>query len=663
MERTRKPMRGARAAAALFLFLAALFVLTMGGHTYAQDDESFYYVTDAILTRGEFDIPSPRTHPTVGGHRGREGKVYAQSSLAQPLLATPFYLVGQIIAAPLDARYTRLVQRGVMNLLNPLVSAGLAVVVMAYACALGWSMRTGAGIALIWALATPAWIEAKTFYNEPLMALLLVLSFYFLKRAQQTGASSKFAWASVYWGMSAVTRIHAAVALPALLVYFFLLWNQQSPLRTLRRDRAAWVGVLRALALFLIPGSLLVLVGALGYNFYRFGDALEFGYGETLAAIPIWTGIYGMLFSPGKSWFLFAPPLIVSVMALPRFLRAHRPETIAFLVYPVSVVLFHARYDNWHSAGAWGDRYLFAATALWMLPLGEWLEGQKNLLRRAVLATGVAAGILVQLLAVPINFDVYINQNLNEPKRLFDPASSPVLAHARLLGERATTWWNVWNAPPPRAVLLDGWLASDGGQEPFPRYVAPWARVGIAANENTTVRVRVVVADYRPANLPRRDLTFRYGDEILDVGVMQTGQAEAAYALAIPPPHPPLEWVELETHGSELRGDSPMGDELGLQVKELSVTVDDLPVEFSPEIAIPPNPLALPNASWSWFYNPRLPHWDFWWWYLRFSGLPLGEVWSITLPGLLLSGGAFVVGGVWLWRELDYTPLRANSSA
>lgn len=539
IERTRKPTRGARAAAALFLFLTALFVLTMGGHVYAQDDESFYYVAEAILTRGEFDIPSPRTHPTVGGHHGRAGQVYAQSSLGQPLLATPFYLLGQMIAAPFDARYAGLLQRGAMNLLNPLVSAGLAVLLLAYARALGWSIRTGAVIALIWALATPAWIEAKTFYNEPLMALLLTASFYFLKRAQQTGASSKFAWASIFWGMSAVTRIHAAIALPALLVYFFLLWHEQSPLKTLRRDRAALVRVLRALALFLIPGSLLVLAGALGYNFYRFGDALEFGYGETLAPIPIWTGIYGMLFSPGKSWFLFAPPLIVSLLALPRFLRAHRPETIAFLVYLVSVILFHARYDNWHSAGAWGDRYLFAATALWILPLGEWLEGEKTLLRRAVLAAGIAAGVLVQLLAVPINFDVYINQNLNEPKRLFDPASSPVLAHARLLGERANVWWSVWNAPAPRAVLLDGWLASDGGDEPFPRYVAPRARVWIAANENTTVRVRVVVADYRPANLPRRELTFHDGDKALDAGVMQTGQAEAAYAFAIPPPHPP----------------------------------------------------------------------------------------------------------------------------
>lgn len=95
-----------------------------------------------------------------------------------------------------------------------------------------------------------------------------------------------------------------------------------------------------------------------------------------------------------------------------------------------------------------------------------------------------------------------------------------------------------------------------------------------------------------------------------------------------------------------------MGDELGLQVQDLSVAVDDVPVEFRPEIAIPPNPLALPNASWSWFYNPRLPHWDFWWWYLRFSGLPLTDVWGIALPGLLLSGGGLVLGGVWLWREL-----------
>ncbi len=647
----RTRLSGTRVSAALFLFLASLFLATMGGHTYAQDDESFYYVSESILTRGEFDIPSPRTHPTVGGHHGREGLVYAQSSLGQPLLATPFYVAGQILANGFDARYAGLLRRGVMNILNPLVSAGLAIVLLAYARALGWSVRAGAAIALIWALATPAWIEAKTFYNEPLMALLLVLSFYFLKRAQQTQTDSKIFLASVFWGMSAVTRIHAAVALPALVIYFFLLWNETTPFRTWR-ERAVMLRVARSLFLFLVPGAVLVALGAFGYNFYRFGDWFEFGYGETLAPIPIWTGIYGILFSSGKSWLLFAPPLVASLLALRKFFRAHRPETIAFVVYVTSVILFHARYDNWHSAGAWGDRYLFAATALWMLPLGDFFYTPKNVLSRAVLATTVVLGIFVQLLAVPINFDVYINSNLNEPKRLFEWSSAPMLAHARLLGERATMWWNVWNAPAPRVVLLDGWLASDGGEELFPRYIAPRARLGIASNENATLRVRVVTADYRPANLPRRALEFFQDETKLDAGVMQTERAEAVYAFSIPPPHAPLVWLTLETRGTELRGNSPMGDELGLYAQDILITADDERVEFFPEIAIPPNPLTIPNASWSWFYNPQLPHWDFWWWYLYFSGLPRRDVWSIILPGVLLSGSGVLMGAVWLWRAL-----------
>lgn len=650
---TRAPFRDAtRTAIVLFFFILSVYLLTMGGHTYAPDDETFYYVAEAILTRGDFDIPDPESHPTVGGLVGREGKLYAQSALGQPLLATPFYLGGSILASAFDARFAGILRRGIMGLLNPLVTAAVALVLLAYARALGWSTRTGAALALIWAFATPAWIEAKTFYNEPLMALLLLLSFYFLKRAQQTGARAKFALASVFWGMSMVARIHAAVALPALLIYFVMLTHARAPRGIGRMERAEWFSIAREFLLFLVPGLCIVTVGALGYNWYRFGNPLEFGYGDSLYGIEIWTGIYGLLFSSGKSWFLYVPPLVMSLLALPRFGRAHRPETLAVLVYFFSLVLFHARYNFWHSDGAWGNRYLLAGTALWMLPLGEWFEGRAHRLARAGLTLTVAAGVMVQLLAVAINFDVYLNQNPIQSRRSFEPASAPILAHARLLNERARTWWQVWNAPPPRAILLDGWLGSDGAAgELFPRFAAARARVGVAANENTTVRGRIVTADYRDANLPPRSLEILHAGKKIETGVMQSNdRASVVYAFAIPPPHPPLVWLTLETRGSNPRGDSPMGDELGLHVQEIVLTVEDEPIEFFPEIAIPPNPSMIPKASWSWFYNPQLPHWDFWWWYLYFSGLPRTQVWNFAAPVLLVLTLSAVVSGVWLGK-------------
>ncbi len=436
--------------------------------------------------------------------------------------------------------------------------------------------------------------------------------------------------------------------MPALALYIFWLW------RARRNEVPLWKGprsLAAALLAFLVPGLLIIGVFAVGYNQVRFGDPLEFGYGETLGTIPIWEGIIGMLFSPGKSLFLFAVPVLVGFIALPWFARRHFAETLAFLVYLVVVILFHARINNWHSAGAWGDRYLYAAIPLFILPIGTILES-RMVWAKALTAVGVAAGLVVTLLAVPVNFDVYINTNLNEPKRLWEPASSPVLAQVGLLSERAQAWWYQARAPQHGFILTTGWLTSDAEEgELFPRYAAQRAGLGIVAEPEQTVRVRVEVVDYRPADKPTRELEFYLNGEPIAAGQMASGGA-MTYAFQLPVPHAREQWLELRTVGTEPVGDSPMGDELGFQVRDVVVTADDEQLDAYPDLSIPPIPLAIPNARWSWFYNPQLAHWDFWWWYLYYSGLAQSAVWTLTVPLLLLGLAGTVGGGIWLGRLL-----------
>src|SRR5262245_28355740 len=172
-----------RVAVGLFVFMFAAYLLTMGGHTYAPDDESMFYVTDSMLRRGEFDIPYYDDYPTVSGWRGVDGKQFTGSGVAQSAAAVPFYLAGLAVSRWFDPAFEGYLIRLVVNMMNPLVTALLGVVVYAFGCALGYSTRLSLGLALIWGFATYAWIEAKTFYNEPLMGLFLVLAFYFLRRA------------------------------------------------------------------------------------------------------------------------------------------------------------------------------------------------------------------------------------------------------------------------------------------------------------------------------------------------------------------------------------------------------------------------------------------------------------------------------------------------
>lgn len=637
-----------RLATALLVGLVSLYLLTMGGHTYAPDDESFYYVAESMATRGAFDMPDPRVYPTVGGRRGLDGRFYAQGGLGQSLLALPFYVAGRALATAAEPRFAGVLTRFVVGMFNPLVTALAAVVLFGYARTLGFRLRAAAALALIWALATYVWIEAKTFYNEPLMGLGLLLAFWCVARARAGATNRWLAASGLAWGLAAVTRFHALFALPPLLLYAAaVLWKKQG------RD---WAAFARSALAFVVPAGLVAGLGVLGYNVYRFGDPSELGYGGSPVTVPYLEGLYGLLFSPGKSFFLYAPPAIFGVLAFSRFFRKHRVEACVFALYIAICLLYYPRIEFWHSDGTWGNRYLYPTLPFWILPGGILLESIRRQPARLFTGLVVTAGVLVQLLAVPINFDAYLNMVPGETMRFFNPAYSPIVGHARLLEARVGAWWQAVVAPPPeRVLLLDGWLASDGGpDELFPRYAASRARVVVYADPNEAVHLRILLADPRPNGQPRRALEVRAGDmpvELLRIPAPQG--SDLAYAASIAAPHSNRLWLEFDTAGTRPQGSSPMGDELGFQVQDLAVQAGGATLDLLPDLSIPPIPVAIPKAAWGWYFNPKLPHFDFWFWYLFFSGLPFGLVAAITLPLLCACLLGLIFAVRWLGQALS----------
>lgn len=632
-----------RAAISLFLFLLSVYLLTMGGHTYAPDDESMFYVTDSMVRRGEFNIPNFAEYPTVSGWYGVDGKTFTGSGIAQSVAAIPFYIAGLQAAALFPAPFEGVVLRLVVNTMNPLVSALLGVVLFAFGISLGYSTRVSLGLALIWGLATFAWIEAKTFYNEPLMGLLVLLAFYFMRCAQQTPRILWFVLAGSFWALSATTKIHAFVALPALLVYGSVIAAAQW--RKSGDTARAWRTVLEYAVGFALPAAVILGAGILFYNYLRFLDPLEMGYGGEPGSYPILNGLYGILASPGRSIFLYAPPILLGLIALPWFARQHRLEAWVFALYFFSALFFHARFENWSSGGTWGNRYIYPVLPFLILPAGVLFEQARRWLVKSALALVVAFGVLVQLVAVPLNFDTYINTNLSRSSRFYEVANSPIMAHAGMVPERFELWWRQWTLPQSGVVLGAGWLAADAPPgEFFPRYLTANAQLGIAADPQQPVRVRVQAIDYRPAHQPARELQFALEGQPFSYGKMQSGTSgEAVYAFEIPAPHARALWLDVTTPDTKATGASPMGDELGLQVTDVIVTQDDQRLDFYPDLSLPPIPLAIPKAAWSWFYNPALMHWDFWWWYLYFSGIPRAQALDFSLP--ILTGLSILLIG------------------
>ena len=152
----------------------------------------------------------------------------------------------------------------------------------------------------------------------------------------------------------------------------------------------------------LVSGLPVVAAGlvTLYYNYARFGNALDTGYlrDDTLALGSFWAGVAGLLFSPGRSVFIYSPALLAGVATLATFRRRDRSTMWLLVGEFVIVLVFYSSLVNWDAERSYGPRYLLPVIPLLVLPLAGC--GSKSRLMTLVLVASVA----IQLPGVLVDF-------------------------------------------------------------------------------------------------------------------------------------------------------------------------------------------------------------------------------------------------------------------
>ena len=144
----------------------------------------------------------------------------------------------------------------------------------------------------------------------------------------------------------------------------------------------------------------------LWYNRVRFGSAFDTGYlrDETVGmGSSLVSGLWGLLFSPGASIFLYSPVAMLAVIALVA-MRHRLPR----LVWQVAVLvgtftLFYAQMASWAGGRSYGPRYLVPFLPLLCVPLASWIAGFAPRGRRWLVAC-CALSALVQVPGVLVDF-------------------------------------------------------------------------------------------------------------------------------------------------------------------------------------------------------------------------------------------------------------------
>jgi hypothetical protein len=472
LSRTVKKRRLLAVALSLALFAVYLFIYRGGFHSV--DEVSMFAVTESLVKFGRVNTDQiawtqwTTSQAEAQGFFGVDGHVYSKKGLAQSLAQAPLYGVALLLPG--------LGMLQTVSLLNGLVTAGTAMLLFLFLWRMDFSASVSLLTGLVYGIATIALVYAKYLFSEPLAALLLLLAAYMLFAYRQEGGRRHIIIAGLAVGAAVLTRANNLFLLPVFGLY--LLWVESARLTPDRENNAprlrhhvaalshpeALQNIVAFVVAVAIPGAVIM-----GYNALRSGNPLQTGYDLTLFAPNLILGLYKLLFSPLRGFFVYSPVLLLGVPGW--FLLRRRFPAESFLLLGlvgVTVLLFSA----WSSGEglSWGSRFLVPVVPFFAVCLGPVIEigiGQTggnhsspNRTLQVALYVLATFSIVIQVLGAIINPWVYLAQLqaqfggeffLENTGALYDFRTSQIVGQLHTFGVENSdlVWWQPWGFDLP----------------------------------------------------------------------------------------------------------------------------------------------------------------------------------------------------------------------
>jgi hypothetical protein len=479
----------------VFAFFYLVNILASGGHIDVWDGVESFLTTESMALKH-----TAKVDPTVPGVKSlyynipyavayykytAEGKPYDLNTPIEPFytirsllisaVALPFYELALVLSL---SPYVL-----VSMLTNSLLIALTSVVIFCFSLELYRSAKIGFALSLMFNVCSFVLPYVTTLWTQPLQALTLVAALFFIykslhhnpyficsylgsskKQASGLGESKEdddddcnnthshsqhlhvyhrrirnrgFYYAGIgglLLGLSVFAHPTSLVILPGFLVYGFVEMRKKN----------------MGSFLFLVAVLLIVLLFLGLVNYVRFHSFTEFGYGYygSLAAHNGWTGLVGLLVSPGGSLFLYFPVAILLPWAAKSMWDQNRKRLLFLFVFIIVAnwldvgTLSFKEPNSWWGDG-WGPRYLVVLLPFITLMVGSLLvgTGKKALLRHSVIALS-AAGFCITMLGVLfwsyydhflMIFKEKIEYGVVWNKMAWNPAHSPIVFHAKAL--------------------------------------------------------------------------------------------------------------------------------------------------------------------------------------------------------------------------------------
>jgi hypothetical protein len=395
-----------------------LYFLTASFSFFSTDGEVMYQTTREIALN--FRLNQPPTPGLSQIFQGTDGLYYSKYGLGQPLLAAAFYKVGLSV----HWRFMREkpfepVAHFFVALLPIVVTALTVGLVYLWAKELYRSQKIAIGLAVVAGLATSLWVYSHFFFSEPLYMLGIFGGAYAVWKAYQSKERTlshnvaffqKKVW-SYFWrygwlvlggvgmGYAVMTRAAGVTLLPAFVLFIAMKQDWKGK---------GWFGLIKdgvAFGLGALPFALLLMF----YNNVRSGSPFNNAYEGEGFTTPVWEGVWGLLFSTGKSVFMYVPVLIALPFTFRDFWRRFKPETLFFGLLIGVTLLYSGAWWSWYGGFSWGPRFMVPVLPFAVLMLGVLL--QKSRLWVIVLFVGLLpVSVFVQMAGIMIDFNTHLGE-------------------------------------------------------------------------------------------------------------------------------------------------------------------------------------------------------------------------------------------------------------
>lgn len=348
-------------SALLLAGIGSLYMLTYSARMVSGDTMYMFNATASLVRYGDFYLDL-----TAGLRPFWEYSLPLTDTPLLPVDAEPLQI---ILAAPLYWLAEQIPFLGRVHavwLFNVIAALWAVIAFFHFALLLEYRPRTAFAGAALLGIGTILWAYSKTFFQEPLTLLLLLLTAYYLEAWRRAGYRSWWrllAWVGCF-ALALAARRASLLALPLITIIAF------PQLESLFRPR--WRRKAFLIAVVLIGGVLYYnTIPQSAEDLSRFYRQVEhIPWHERILRASMNQGVQGYLFAFGGSIWGTSPVLLLAIPGIVRLVRRNQMRyPLAALTVLLTYALGYAYGSNVHWFGglSWPPRFLVPVVPLVML--------------------------------------------------------------------------------------------------------------------------------------------------------------------------------------------------------------------------------------------------------------------------------------------------------